>query len=308
MAVGGCLKIKYTGASASCLLQGDAVAKTLTSLIGAAGAEAADAAFGVAGVLDLTGATVDTLAELAAVIEAYANYTATVEYGDDIATENILTHTVQAKGVYGYVLFNLATSVLSATALTTWARVQALLGTSGAPNTDQTLVEYLINSISDQAEMIAGGRRLKSRSYSPTGSTPYIFDGNGREEIILPEWPVTAISHVYIDSTRAWGAATEIDAADFVFDVDTGLLYYPGRTLTAGIRNLRIDRTAGWATVPDYVQQAVVETVIWTRSRLRGSNIGMRSVGGPNGISSSYEIEIPMSARKVFESLRGGRI
>ena len=306
--VGGCLKIQYTGGAASCLLQGDAVAKTLTSRIGALGAEVVDAAFGVTGVLDLTGTTVDTLAELATIIDAYANYTATVEYGDDIATENILTHTVQAKGVYGFVLFNLAASVLSATALTTWSRFQALLGTTGAPNSDQTLVEYLINSVSDQAEMIAGGRRIKSRSYSPTGSRPYIFDGNGREEIILPEWPVTAILHVYIDSTRAWGTDTELDPADYIFDVDTGLLYYPDHTFDAGIRNLRIDRTAGWVVVPDYVQQAVVETVVWTRSRLRGASIGMRTVGGPNGISSSYEIEIPMSARKVFESLRDGRV
>lgn len=306
--VGGCLKIQYVGVSASCLLQGDAVAKTVTSLIGAAGAEVADAAFGVAGVLDLTGTTVDTLTELAAVINAYADYTAVVEYGDDIATENILTHTAQAKGVYAYLLFSLAASVLSATALTTWSRVQALLGTQAAPNSDQTFVEYLINSISEQAEMIAGGRRLKSRSYSPTGLRPYIFDGNGREEFILPEWPVTAITHVYIDSSRAWGATTELDPADYIYDIDTGLLYYPDHTFDEGLRNIRIDRTGGWVVVPDYVQQAVIETVVWTRSRLRTSSIGMRTVGGPNGISSSYEIEIPMSARKVFESLRDGRV
>ncbi len=303
--VGGCLEIQYTGVSASCILEGDAAAKTLTSKIGVLGAEAVDAAFGTAGILDLTGATVDTLTELAAVINAYADYTAAVTYGDDIATENILTATVQAKGVKGYILFSLATSVLSAYALTTWSRYQAIRGTSLAPNSDQTVVEYLINSVTEQGEMIAG-RRLKARAYGVGLSSPYDFDGNGRSRMLLPNFPVNSITSVCIDSSRTFASADNLAATDYAFDAESGVLTLLwGFVFIEGLLNVRITHNAGFSTVPDRVQLAVIEAVAWNLSRVRGSNIGLRTVSSSaGGISSSYEIEMPLSARRVFESLR----
>jgi len=54
---------------------------TLTSRIGTLGAEAVDAAFGTAGVIDLANAATDTVGELVAVIEAYADYEAELVTG-----------------------------------------------------------------------------------------------------------------------------------------------------------------------------------------------------------------------------------
>jgi len=70
----GLLRIKYTGASASCKITTDLAAKTINSKIGDLGAEANDAAFGTAGTLTLTAITVDTVGELRDVINAYADY------------------------------------------------------------------------------------------------------------------------------------------------------------------------------------------------------------------------------------------
>jgi len=304
MPVGGCLEIQYTGASASCLLIGDAAAKTLTSKIGALGAEAPDAAFGAAGIIDLTGATVDTLEELAAVIDAYANYTCAVTYGDDIPTLNILSATVQAKGTKGYILFNLAASVLDTYALTTWARYKAIRGAQLAPDTDQTTVEYLINATTKQGELLAG-RSLKARDYGVGHFTPYDFDGNGRTKMLLPNFPINSITHLYIDNLRVFGAETEVDTDDYAFYAKEGILVYPFWVFPEGILNVRIEHDAGFATVSDEIQFAVIETVAWNLSRVRGQSIGLRTVSsGAGGVSSSYEIEMPLSARKVFESLK----
>jgi hypothetical protein len=262
-----------------------------------------DAAFGTAGVLDLTAVAVDTLEELATVVNAYADYTAAVTYGDDIATENILTAICQAKGQKAYILFNLATSVLSTYALTTFTRYQALRGSALAPNTDQTQVEYLINAVTEEAEMISG-RNLKARAYGVGLSTPYDFDGSGAEKLILPNYPINTVTHLYIDSQRAFGSDTEVDTDDFTFYPDEGILAYPFVGFPRGVRNVRVVCNAGFSTVPDRVQKAVVEAVAWNLGRLRGSSIGMRTVSSPDGVASSYEIEMPLSARRVFESLR----
>lgn len=309
MPVGGCLQIEYTGASASCLLKGDAAAKTLTSLIGAAGAEVADAAFGIAGVLDLTAVTVDTLDELAAVIDAYADYTAAVTYGDDIPTENILTHTVQAKGVKGYVLFQYPASVLATYALTTFSRYQALRGSGLAPNSDQAQVELLINAVTEDGEALAG-RLLKARTYGAGAGLldPHDFDGSGTDTLILPAYPVNTVTHVYIDDTWVFGAGTEVDSGDYTWYPDEGLLVYPRGTFPKGRKNVRVEYNGGFSTVPDRIQRATVEAVVWNLSRLRGNSIGMRTQSTDAGVSSSFEIEMPLSARRVFENLRDRRM
>ena len=80
------IRLKYTGASASCKITTDVGAKTINSKIGALGAENNDAAFGTAGTITLTGAAFDTPAELVAVIEAYADYECVLVTGLGSAT------------------------------------------------------------------------------------------------------------------------------------------------------------------------------------------------------------------------------
>lgn len=83
--VGAAVRISYTGAQASCKIvvanTTEPAAKTITSSIGALGAESVDNAFGTTGVIDLTAAATDTAGELAAVINAYDDYTCEVLFG-----------------------------------------------------------------------------------------------------------------------------------------------------------------------------------------------------------------------------------
>lgn len=296
--VGGCLQIEYTGGQASCLLVGNATGKTLTSSIGAAGAEAPDAAFGTVGVIDLTAATADTLEELAALIEGYADYTATVLYGDDIPTENILDLTVQAKGTEAYVLFTLA-SVLSSTALTTWARTKLFLGLQ---DSDQTVVEYLINAVTEEAERVSG-RSLKARTVTKD------MDGTGRENLMLPVYPINSVTSLYVDDLRVFGASTELDEDDdFLVYTDEGMLAHLGSGWPEGRKNVRVTWSGGYSTVPERLQNAVIECVSWNLKRFRGAGIGVRSTSSPDGVNTSMEITIPLSALRVFESYKDGRL
>lgn len=295
--VGGCLKIQYTGAEASCLLVGDATGDTLTAKVGDAGAEAEDSNFGTAGVIDLTAATADTLTELTAVIDAYSTYSSSVLYGDDIATENILTATVQAKStLYGYVLFNLAT-VLSTYALTTWARTKYLLN---LPDTDQTLVEYLINSASEMAEYHAR-RKLAARAYTTD------LDGPGGTTLLLPNYPINSITSIYEDTDREFDSDTLTDSDDYGYYSDEGIVERYSGSWTTGKKALRITYNGGLSTVDSRLQDAVIEVVAWNLKRYRGSGIGIRSISAPDGMNTAMETTIPLNALRVFESYRDGR-
>jgi len=96
----GAIRIKYTGSAASCKIALNGSADTITASIGALGAEAPDAAFGTAGVITLSAIANDTIAELVALIDGYADYECKLVFGTGSATIDsvITTATMQAKG------------------------------------------------------------------------------------------------------------------------------------------------------------------------------------------------------------------
>jgi hypothetical protein len=114
--VGACIRIRYTGASASCKLTPSASGNTLNSKIGTLGSESNDAAFGTTGTIDLTASAFDTVTELVAAIEAYSNYECELVTGaGSVSTSEILDFTSpgnyrQAKNTWAYVWFGSSTS------------------------------------------------------------------------------------------------------------------------------------------------------------------------------------------------------
>lgn len=108
--VGALIRLKYTGASASCKIGADNSANTLTSEIGTKGSESGDASFGVAGVIDCDDAAYDTVDELVAAIQGYTYYTCEKVFEQsadyDIATNKIVAITnKQGKNMWCYVWF-----------------------------------------------------------------------------------------------------------------------------------------------------------------------------------------------------------
>ncbi len=81
----GIIRIKYSGASASCKLVCDASAKTITAKVGAVGAEADDSNFGTAGVLTIGGTSFDTITEIVDGIEAFTDYECDIVFGTGTA-------------------------------------------------------------------------------------------------------------------------------------------------------------------------------------------------------------------------------
>jgi hypothetical protein len=293
--LGATLKIQYTGASASCLLTASATGKTLSSAIGAAGAEAADAAFGTAGTLDLTDAAVDTIEELAAAIEAYTDYTASVIYGEGLASENILDAVVQAKTAAAYIAFD-APSTLGAYSLVTWANAKYLLNLS---EDDRTKAEFILNATTARAEHIAK-RLLAARSVTKD------LDGTGASRLLLPVWPINSVSRVNIDSAGTFDSADDIDSDDYRVYADEGFIGLVYRTFPVGVQNVRVVWNGGFSPIPSDLQMAAIECLKWNLLRLAGESIGIRTVISSDGVNTGMEISIPLSAQRVFESYRVG--
>jgi len=108
---GACIRIRYVGAHASCKVLADTGANTLNVLTGVAGAEAANVAWNGGAAMDLTAAAFDTVGELVAVIDGYADWVCEKVFGaNSVVGGDIVTKTCQAKSQWAYIWFTAAAS------------------------------------------------------------------------------------------------------------------------------------------------------------------------------------------------------
>jgi len=186
--------------------------------------------------------------------------------------------------------------VLSDDALIDWDTLARYLGEpTDFDSADEQFGIRLINAASARANTITK-RKLASREY-----TDLILDGNGADMLLLPQWPVTVITEIRIDSARDFGDDTVLDSDEYGSYGD-GRVFILGY-LPSARRCVMVTYTAGYVTVPDDLQDAVIEAIAYTWKRTKSRSIGTRSTTA-DGVTTQYEIDIPIPAMRVFETYR----
>lgn len=112
--VAGCIRIRYTGSDASCLLESDQAGNTLTSKTGVKTSESLDTNFGVSGEIDFDTAAYDTLGEVVTAIDGYTDYSCEKVFGSDSLDliTNMVEHAIsgQGKSMWAYIYFESSSS------------------------------------------------------------------------------------------------------------------------------------------------------------------------------------------------------
>lgn len=187
---------------------------------------------------------------------------------------------------------------LSTDALITFDRLESdmgeALGTFGAD--DKDVAVRLINAVSARVNTMTR-RKLASRSY-----TDVTLDGPGSNIVLLPQYPVTDVSEVRIDTARVFADSSVVSSDYYEYDGDTGELFV-WTWIPRYRRCMRVSYTAGYTTIPDDLQHAVVQAVAYSWKQYASKKIGVRSIVG-DGITTQYEIDIPIPAMRVIESYR----
>lgn len=139
------------------------------------------------------------------------------------------------------------------TALTTLSNAKMWLATDGEPypDTDDTLLMRLIDAVSG-CVLSYLSRDLLSADRTWTGS------GSGSARLMLPEYPVSAVSAVAVDGI-AVPASPDSRTPGYQFD-EWGL-WRIGGIWPRGVRNVSVSYTAGLSSTPPEIEQAVIETV-----------------------------------------------
>ena len=184
--------------------------------------------------------------------------------------------------------------MLNENALVSWETIKKFLTLDAG---SKELVEYLINSASEEANTITG-RLLKSRDLS------LLLDGTDTKEIVLPQYPINSITGLWIDSNRIFGSETA--NADFILYKEEGIVSLDSSIFYEGQQNIKIDFNAGFDVVPSDLQTAIIEIVAWNRKRFAGNAhlIGIKTITDPGGINTAMEFIIPSRARWILERFK----
>lgn len=150
--------------------------------------------------------------------------------------------------------------------LTSLANLKAYLGIT--VTTDDTLLTALITRESARIEAWLS-RTLASTSYSR------VFNGNGGRLLLLPDYPVTAVSSLTIDGVTV-PASSGVDVAGYVFNNDA--IFLRDYRFMKGVQNVAVSYTAGYETTPLDVEQSCIELAALSyknRERLGLSSKGL---------------------------------
>lgn len=117
-----------------------------------------------------------------------------------------------------------------------------------------TAIADLIARISKEIEVYC------NRNFKKETRIDY-FSGDGQMSIRLKNYPIIEITSIHDDYDRAYGSDTLIDAGDYTFEPEEGIVYFEA-PLTKGIRNVKVTYVAGYETIPQDLELAAILDVV----------------------------------------------
>src|SRR4030042_2507927 len=165
---------------------------------------------------------------------------------------------------------------LESYALTTLNSAKRFIGLSLSESTYDTLLNQLINRVTDMLEKRCDGRRFYTTTY-----TNERYDGNGRAKLFLRNYPIVSVGALTMDN-EAVSEATDYDDYDGYWIEPCiksikliGCLYRVDKW-DKGWQNIKITYTAGYATIPNDLKLAC-EIAVREFYNLRKNEDGKKS-------------------------------
>ena len=153
--------------------------------------------------------------------------------------------------------------------------------------TAEDVRQYLNRSIGDDGEMVLdmyldGVQQLFEteckRAFDSATYTDHYLDAPGTDRIFPAQYPVTAISSIYQDSSRGWDATSLIDSADYFIDSDERGIILKSGTFIESPKAIKITYTAGYTTIPNDLKMiCIIETARLFRKDYVNQDLGVKS-------------------------------
>ena len=198
-------------------------------------------------------------------------------------------------------------------AIITAANVKSYMGIATATDTWDTEIGNLVTRIQALAEMYCD-RKFEQDTYSYTGDDKdtdrAVYDGDGTNLLITKEWPIISVTTVRINETAIDESTSIYNTGWFIRSKEKGFIGLRGYNFSGGIQNIELTYSAGYATVPtDLVQALIEECAIKVREGPKDHQLGVSSIAAADGsiamltvedLSAHTKMVLDSYARKVF--------
>ena len=189
--------------------------------------------------------------------------------------------------------------------LITLARAQELPALAAV---NAAYLAHLISAASNAIE------RWCKRVFGTTIYTNEYYDGNGTDAMFLNNFPITTLTSIVVvepdgtDTTllgSGFDVSSETGEIKFERDCSTDYCYFP-----LGFHNLKANYTAGFATVPEDVQEACAQYCVWlyaadkTLPNVKSESLGDYAMSFATG---GTENDIPGSVKRLLTQYRNLR-
>ena len=160
-------------------------------------------------------------------------------------------------------------------ALTSRDNLKQVLGIT--TNTDNDLLDNIINRATYIIESYCGNRRFKSTAY-----TNQEYDGTDTNYINAKHYPITAMTAYEKNYGNVGDTDWESLQGEYIKYIDDGegpgQFYYKFGFLK-GVRNYRFSYTAGYSTIPYDLEQACLDLCVWIYNDRKNKGMKSESLG-----------------------------
>lgn len=168
---------------------------------------------------------------------------------------------------------------------------------------DSAIIERIIDNVSREFNTYTD-RTLVAFSH-----TNVYFDGNGKQIMYLPNWPVISVganTAVYEDGTLL----VEGSNNDFILYPETGEMYRVNNVWYYGPRTIKATYIAGYvcttanSTLPEDLRMAALKQIAYEFSHYQRKDWGVESITYPDGSRSTTQVGLLKDVQLVLDFYR----
>ena len=176
---------------------------------------------------------------------------------------------------------------MSAGDLTTLANVKAYIPSLGTVTTFDALLGRLITAASAWIKSYLN-RDILATTYVET------LDGTGTTALMVGQYPITALTSLVVDGRDV--------TADAVFS--RRMIRLKAGKFYAGVGNVVVNYTAGYAAPPYDLEQACIELVAWRFRERERLGLASKSLQTGGEVESYQTADVPASVKTILNNWR----
>ena len=173
--------------------------------------------------------------------------------------------------------------------------VKDYMGMEDSKSVVDDVLEDIITGVSDIFHTYCGVEQFKQQTY-----TEY-YDGCGQKLLFVYNTPIISVTELNVDSDWEFGVDTTVGSDEYKI-VNNLYIVLKNTVFSLGDQNVKIEYSAGYATIPRDINLVAVEEVVRRHRRKKDFDVASRSLG--NGQATFYEKGLLVSTKNVLNAYK----